>query len=119
MLSKAVSVIEGTVERAGLPEVGAFVLLMPKEASARWAYRVDQTDSDGSYRLATIPAGDYFLIALSDGADIVYRDAKVAAKLAGAAKTVHIEGADHLNLKLDVVGAATLHLPSPSSIEQF
>jgi hypothetical protein len=108
MLTKAVSVIEGTVEKAGTPQVGAFVLLMPKNAVSRWAYRMDQTDSDGSYRLASIPAGDYFLIALSDGSDIVYRDAKIAATLTKAAKPVHIEPGDHLNLKVDVVDATRL-----------
>jgi hypothetical protein len=111
MLTKAVSVIEGTVENAGAPQVGAFVLLIPKNPSQRWAYRVDQTDSDGSYRLATIPSGDYLLIALSDGAEVAYRDPKVAAILIRAAKPVHIEPGDHLDMKMDVVGAATLNLP--------
>jgi len=103
VLTKAVSVIEGTVEKSGAPQVGASVLLMPKNPSERWAYRVDQTDSDGSYRLATIPSGDYFLIALSDGAEIAYRDAKVAAKLSGAAKLLHVEASGHLEMKLEIV----------------
>jgi hypothetical protein len=111
MLTRAVSAIKGTVEKAGAPQIGAFVLLMPKDPSQRWAYRVDQTDADGSYRLATIPSGDYFLIALSDGADVAYRDAKVAAILSRAAKVVRVEAGDHLDLKVDVVGAATLNLP--------
>ncbi len=108
MLTQAVSTIEGTVEKAGMPQVGAFVLLMPKNPAQRWAYRVDQTDSDGSYRLATIPSGDYLLIALSNGADIAYRDVKVAATLAKGAKPVHIEAGDHLDLKLEVVDASRL-----------
>jgi hypothetical protein len=111
MLTKAVSVIEGTVEKTGVPQVGAFVLLMPKDPSQRWAYRIDQTDSDGSYRLATIPSGDYFLIALSDGADVAYRDPKVAPILTKAAKPVHVEPGDHLDMKVDVVGTSTFHLP--------
>ena len=113
MLTKAVSVIEGTVEKAGIPQVGAFVLLMPKDASLRWAYHVDQTDSYGSYRHAAVPSGDYFLIALSDGADVVYRDAKVGATLAKAGRPVHVESGDRLDLKLDVVATSTLHLPQP------
>jgi Carboxypeptidase regulatory-like domain len=105
MLTKAVSVIEGTAQNAGMPQVGAFILLMPKNPSERWAYRFDQTDSDGSFRLATIPAGDYFLIALSDGVDVAYRDAKVAALLAKAAKPVHIDAGEHLDLKIDIAMA--------------
>jgi hypothetical protein len=111
MLTKAVSVIEGTAEKAAAPQVGAFVLLMPKSPAQRWAYRFDQADSDGSYRLAAIPSGDYFLIALSDGSDVAYRDAKVAAILTKAAKPVHIEPGDHLDMKVEVVGTATLNLP--------
>lgn len=107
-LTKAVAVIEGVAEKSGAPQVGAFVILMPKNPSHRWAYRVDQTDSDGSYHLASIPAGDYFLIALNDGSDVVYRDAKVAATLAKYAKQVHIEAGDRLDLKLDVVDASRL-----------
>ncbi len=113
MLTKAVSAIEGAVEKAGTPQVGAFVLLMPKNPSQRWAYRFDQTDSDGSYHLGTIPEGDYFLIALSEGAEVAYRDAKVAAKLTSAAKPIHIEAGDHIEMKLDVVASGALNLPSP------
>src|ERR1700722_6377875 len=99
MLTRAIAGMEGTVEKAGMPQVGAFVLLMPKNPSARWAYRFDQTDSDGSYRLANIPAGDYVLIALSDGSDVVYRDAKVAAGLGGGGKQGHVESGAHPNTK--------------------
>jgi hypothetical protein len=111
-LTRAVSVIEGTVEKAGVPQVGAFVLLMPKNATEQWAYRIDQTDSDGSYGLQLIPSGDYFLIALNDGDGIVYRDAKVAARLSKVAKLVHVEPGDHLELKMDVVSATNLALSS-------
>jgi hypothetical protein len=112
VLTGAVSVIQGTAEHAGVTQIGAFVLLIPKNQSERWAYRVDQTDSDGSYRLATIQAGDYFLIALSDGENVSYRDAKVAAILARAAKPVHLDAGNHVDLTLDMVGTASLNLPS-------
>jgi len=110
ILTRAVSVIEGMVESAGVPQIGAFVLLLPKDSSRRSAYRVDQTDSDGSYRLATIPSGDYFLIALSDGEDVGFRNAKVALTLSKAAKAVHVQPGEHLDLKLDLVSTATLKL---------
>ncbi len=112
VLTGALSVIEGTVEQNGVPRVGAFVLLLPKNPSERRAYRIDQTDSDGSYRLATIRAGDYWLIALSDGEDVAYRDTRVAALLAQAAKLVHVDAGNPLDLKLDVVETANLKLPS-------
>ena len=108
----AASVIDGHAAQGGRPLVGAFVLLMPKDASQRWAYRVDQTDSDGSYHLAAIPSGDYLLAALSTGEDVLYRDPKVAAAIKKIAKPVHVNAGEHLNLDVDVVDAATLSLPS-------
>jgi hypothetical protein len=110
-LTRAVATIDGTVEKGGVPQIGAFVLLLPKDAKKRWASRVDQTDSDGSYRLKTIAAGDYLLIVLSDGAEVAYRDPKVAAILAKVSKPVHVEPNDKLDLKIDVVENAGLHLP--------
>jgi hypothetical protein len=111
-LTRAISVIEGTVEKTGVPQIGAFVLLLPKNPSDRWAYRMDQTDSDGSYRLGTIPSGDYFLIALSDGENVAYRDPKVAARLSKQARPVHVEPGDRLNLNAEVVSTASLSLSS-------
>ncbi len=110
-MARAASVVQGTVEKAGVPQVGAFVLLMPKDPSQRWVYRVDQTDSDGSYRLATISSGDYWLIALTDGSDIAYRDSKIASVLTGIAKPVHIAPDARLELKLDAVDTAALNWP--------
>ncbi len=109
-LTRAVSVIEGTVEYAGVPQIGAFVLLMPKDPAQRWAYRQDQTDSDGSYKLARIPAGDYYVIALRTGEDVAYRNAKVAAVLTKAAQAIQVSG-NRAGVKLDLVDTANLKLP--------
>jgi hypothetical protein len=109
VLTTAVSAIEGTVEKDGGPQAGAFVLLIPKER--RWDYRVDQADSDGSYRLASIPSGDYFLIALSDGENVAYRDAKIAGVLTKAAQTVHLEKGEKVEKKVEVTATESLNLP--------
>jgi hypothetical protein len=111
ILTRAVSGIEGTVMQGDKPYVGAFVLLMPNGSAQREAYRADQSDSDGSFRLAKIPSGDYTLIALTDGADVEYRDPKFAAVLAQSGKPVHIEAGDRPNINPDVVNTSTLHLP--------
>jgi hypothetical protein len=110
-LTRAASAIHGIAEKAGSPQAGAFALLLPADASQHWAYRRDQSDSDGSFGMTTIPAGDYFLIALTDGAGVAYRDPKVAAILKRAAQAVHIEPAAQLDLKAEIIDSATLHLP--------
>jgi hypothetical protein len=51
------------------------------------------------------PSGDYFLIALSDGADVDYHEEKVAARLARVATLVHLDLGDRLARKLEVVRA--------------
>ncbi len=112
VLTRAVSVIEGTVEKATVPQIGAFVLLLPRNPLQKWGYRMDQTDSDGSYSLKTIPAGDYSLIALSTGEGIAYRDPKVGTILTRTAQLVRVKGGDHLELKLEVVSTPALNLPS-------
>jgi hypothetical protein len=108
LLTRAVATITGTAEQDGAPRMGSFVLLLPKDAKQRSTYRMDQTDSDGSFKLATIPAGDYFMIALDDGADLAYRDPKVAAILYKAAKPVHVEPNDKLEMKVEVVSLRVL-----------
>ena len=112
-ITQAVSVIEGIVEKAGTPQIGAFVVLVPKDTSQRWASRIDQTDSDGSYRLATIPPGDYFLVALSSGEEIAYSDPSVAAVISKVAQPVHVEAGARLKLDIELVNTASLNLPSP------
>jgi hypothetical protein len=109
--TRAISVIDGKAQKSGMAQVGALVLLMPTDTSRRWAYRADQTDSDGSYQLATIPAGDYNFVILSDGSDVVYRDPRVAAALAKVAKHVHIGPGDHQTIKAEAVETVTLKLP--------
>lgn len=111
-VAHAASEIEGTVEHAGTPYIGAYVLLMPKNPAQRWSYRNDQTDSDGSYSLKAIPAGEYYAIALSSGEEVAYRDARTAAILARAARPVHVTGTEHQELKLDLVSTASLKLPT-------
>lgn len=111
-VAHAASEIEGTVEHAGAPYIGAFVLLMPKNPAQRWAHRQDQTDSDGSFSLRTVPAGDYLAIALSSGEEVAYREARTAAILTRAARAVHVTGTEHQELKLDLVNTASLNLPT-------
>ena len=57
--------------KQGKPIAGAMVLLMPQNAKD-WErlVRRDQSDSDGTFRLATILPGKYLLVALEHGWEI-------------------------------------------------
>ena len=71
----------------------------------------DQTNTDGSFQLTGIPAGDYFIIALSRGEDVAYSDAEVSVILKKAATAVHVDKSNIVNLQLNQIETADLHLP--------
>jgi hypothetical protein len=112
MFVKALGEIDGVAALDGAPQAGALILLLPADAGERWAVRYDQSDSDGSFRLPTIPAGDYRLIALSQGEGIAYRNPKVAAALARSAQPVQVTSTSRLHIKVAIVDPATLNLPA-------
>jgi hypothetical protein len=59
--------IEGIVKRGGKAASGVMVVLIPKESSTREdLFRRDQSDSDGSFRLASVIPGEYTLVAIED-----------------------------------------------------
>jgi hypothetical protein len=95
----------GTVYRMRSSERDVLVHFDPLDdvlgLRSRWAYRVDQSDSDGSFQLSTIPAGDYYFVILSDGADILYREPPSAAALAKVAKIVHVAPGDHQTIEAE------------------
>ena len=70
-VSQVSHAITGIVMKQGKPLAGAMVLLMPQNAKD-WErlVRRDQSDSDGTFRLATILPGKYLLVALEHGWDI-------------------------------------------------
>jgi Carboxypeptidase regulatory-like domain len=59
--------IEGFVKRGGRAASGVMVVLIPNESSTREElFRRDQSDSDGSFRLASVIPGEYKLVAIED-----------------------------------------------------
>lgn len=59
--------IEGFVKRGGKAASGVMVVLIPNESSTREElFRRDQSDSDGSFRLASVIPGEYKLVAIED-----------------------------------------------------
>jgi hypothetical protein len=72
------SAITGIVTKQGKPYAGAMILLMP-ENGKDWKrfVRRDQSDSDGTFRVATIVPGKYSLLALEHGWDIEWSKPEV------------------------------------------
>jgi hypothetical protein len=75
---ESLSKLDGFALRDGKPVAGAMLLLVPKDLNSTSLFRRDQSDSDGSFSMAAIPAGRYTLIGIDDdGRGLVYKDPAV------------------------------------------
>jgi len=87
------------------PVEGAFVLLVPAVETVDWqAYHCFQTDSDGSYDLRNIPAGDYLLFAVEDL--IEYANPKAVQPYLSSAKPVRVEPHGSCSERIPLVNPA-------------
>jgi 5-hydroxyisourate hydrolase-like protein (transthyretin family) len=67
-VSQSLSRVEGFTRKDGKGLAGAMIVLVPRQPSAyRALVRRDQSDSDGSFSLRDVPAGQYTVIAIEDG----------------------------------------------------
>ena len=67
-VSQSLSRVEGFARSEGKGVSGAMIVLVPRKPSAyRALLRRDQSDSDGSFSLRDVPAGQYTVIAIEDG----------------------------------------------------
>lgn len=85
--------VPGRVLRGDKPEGGLLALLVPKN---NWqnlaAYRVDQSDSDGTFAWRGVAPGEYLMFAFEDGEPSDYASSEVIAKLAPKGQEVTITG---------------------------
>jgi hypothetical protein len=84
-ISRAETRIEGFARINGKPAAGVMVVLVPREPAAYQALmRRDQSDSDGSFALRSVPPGQYTVIAIEDGWKLDWRRRESMARyLAG------------------------------------
>lgn len=70
-VAQGLSQVTGVVQWDGKPISGVMVLLVPESgAEMEENSRMDESDSDGTFRLAGILPGDYILLAIKDGWDL-------------------------------------------------
>jgi hypothetical protein len=68
MVSGAQARVQGFARKDSKGVSGAMIVLVPKERSAYPSLvRRDQSDSDGSFSLNDVPAGQYTVVAIEDG----------------------------------------------------
>lgn len=91
-VSQGAGRINGTVMLGETPQAGAMVLLVPDNAAQNSSlFRRDQSDSDGTFTLANVVPGHYSLLAIMDGWDLPYSQARVVKPYLAKAESVTVQ----------------------------
>jgi hypothetical protein len=77
----SLSRVQGFARTGEKGVAGAMIVLVPRQPSAyRALVRRDQSDSDGSFNLHDVPAGQYTVIAIEDGWKLDWTDRETMAR---------------------------------------
>ncbi len=101
LAARGTSRIAGMVYRGGQPLPGALVVLAPATGTGRADdNRAVESNSDGSYEFRGLPAGEYALFAMEDGAELEYANPAAIRPYLTRAKKVQAAatGSDHVRL---------------------
>jgi hypothetical protein len=109
-LTNAVPVLTGAIRRPdGTPAVGATVVAFPVEPGGWTNYgllpariKTTLTTSLGSYRVDTLPAGDYYVVALAGSAATVWQDPEFFRTTAAVATRVSLSWGGQTNQDLTI-----------------
>ena len=75
MVGEGFGTVTGMAKLDGKGEAGVMILLVPESSEKLEDYaRMDQSDSDGTFTLASILPGKYVLMAIEDGWGLKWRD---------------------------------------------
>lgn len=91
IVTAATARVKGFVKQNGQPREAAMVVLASRVDSENLSrYRAFQTDSDGSFDIQSVRAGDYYLFA-ADAPDLEYTNPAALHPYFAGAKPIHID----------------------------
>ncbi len=67
------------VDSHGTPEAGVMVLLIPHDPGMAMFYGQDESDSNGTWSIGGLAAGEYHAVAIRDGWDLAWKQPEVTA----------------------------------------
>jgi hypothetical protein len=103
-LSRSQAQITGFARSGGKPAPGAMIVLVPRDPAAWPALaRRDQSDSDGSFSLGSVPPGRYTVVAIVDGWKLNWQDRAVIAR--------YLRGGESVTINAQTAGVVTLPQP--------
>jgi hypothetical protein len=96
--------VTGAAQLDGKPKAGALVLLVPEsgENLDDDDFRMDQSDSDGTFALREILPGKYSLMAIEDGWDLEWSNPVVLKPFREHAQVIEIAPDDAKNVTVNV-----------------
>jgi hypothetical protein len=111
-VGEAGATVNGVVKRDGNAKSGVFVVLAPADLNAaRWMWRANQSDTDGTFSMSNVAPGEYAVAAIEQGWTLDWsRPEVIAPYLAHGVKMTVAPGARAVDLK-DAVEALPLNLP--------
>ncbi len=94
--------VRGRVVKSGAAAEGIFVALVPEGfESENNLMRVDQSDSDGTFRLEDVVPGKYSLIAVENGWEADWRSAEFLGRFVGNGKKLEIGAGAVANVEIE------------------
>ena len=95
--------VSGYVYRRGEAQPGVLVVLAPQDDSSNpYDYLAFQTDSDGSFVLTGVTAGDYILFAVEDFADFEYANPAAVRPHLSSGQRVRVDNNQALTVSLQL-----------------
>jgi hypothetical protein len=102
-ISSTLTHVRGVARKDGRGAAGVMVVLVPREPTAfRALIRRDQSDSDGSFELRDVPAGQYTVVAIEDGWKLDWTQRGVMSRYLPGGVPVTVTDRVGAQLRLDV-----------------
>jgi carboxypeptidase family protein len=103
MLTKGLGRIDGKALRDDKPVAGVMIVLVPQDpANNATLFRRDQSDSDGSFSLATVIPGKYTILAIENGWEMEWANPAVLKPYMAQGEPLQIQANGKYQAKLKV-----------------
>ena len=105
-IANATASIKGVVLRDEKPVPGAMILLAPEDAEHNVSqFRQEQSGSDGTFSMSGVMAGRYTLVAIEDGWNLDWADARVLAPYLAGGERLNVETGHAYDVKVKALAA--------------
>jgi hypothetical protein len=102
-MGRGVGQVTGVAKVDGKPTGNVMVLLMPETGqNLQEDYRLDQSDSDGTFALGGILPGRYSLVAIEDGWDLEWTNGTILKPYLTKGQTLQISANDQKRVVVEV-----------------